>query len=76
MLTSQWKWSQAWEALLDFRTWLYFLISLTLNIPNGGLTGFYGLVIAGFGFTIKQNALMQIPTVSWTLLLISTCSAC
>ena len=34
-----------------------------LNIPNGGLTGFYGLVIAGFGFTIKQNALMQMPTV-------------
>ncbi|ORY25474.1 major facilitator superfamily domain-containing protein [Naematelia encephala] len=56
------KWSQVKEAVTDVRTWLYFLISLTLNIPNGGLGGFYSIIISGFDFSIKQLALMNIPT--------------
>lgn len=56
------KWDQVKEAVLDIRTWLYFLISITLNIPNGGLGGFYSIVIQGFNFSVKQLTLMNIPT--------------
>lgn len=31
------KMSQAKEALLDVKTWLYFIIQILINIPNGGL---------------------------------------
>jgi ACS family allantoate permease-like MFS transporter len=58
------KWHQVKEALLDLRTWIYFLVCICLNIPNGGLNGFYSIIIATFGFSTKQLTLMNIPTVS------------
>ena len=36
----------------------------SLNIPNGGLGGFYSIVVAGFSFSVKQLTLMNIPTAS------------
>ncbi|KAK4686967.1 MFS transporter, ACS family, allantoate permease, partial [Tremellales sp. Uapishka_1] len=67
MVNHNTKWAQVKEAVLDIRTWLYFLISITLNIPNGGLGGFYSIIIKGFNFSVKQTALMNIPTgvISW-----------
>ncbi|KAK8864739.1 hypothetical protein IAR55_001995 [Kwoniella newhampshirensis] len=56
------KMNQVIEALLDVRTWLYFLISITLNIPNGGLGGFYSIVVSGLHFTVKETTLLNIPT--------------
>jgi ACS family allantoate permease-like MFS transporter len=65
------------EALLDIRTWLYFFISMSyvpeyscsavadsgrLNIPNGGLGGFYSIVIQGLDFSVKELTLLNIPT--------------
>ncbi|WVR04194.1 hypothetical protein IAU60_001194 [Kwoniella sp. DSM 27419] len=62
MINPNTKMSQVKEALLDPRTWLYFLISITLNIPNGGLGGFYSIVIQGLHFEVKQLTLLNIPT--------------
>ncbi|WWC88845.1 uncharacterized protein L201_003760 [Kwoniella dendrophila CBS 6074] len=62
MVNKHTKIHQVKEALLDVRTWLYFLISITLNIPNGGLSGFYSIVIQGLHFSTKQLTLMNMPT--------------
>lgn len=55
------KWSQVAEAFLDRNTWLYFLVGVIGNIPNGGLSNFSTLVIRGLGFDSKQTALLGIP---------------
>ncbi|RSH82837.1 hypothetical protein EHS25_005827 [Saitozyma podzolica] len=67
MVNHKTKWHQVKEALLDLRTWIYFLVCICLNIPNGGLNGFYSIIIATFGFSTKQLTLMNIPTgvISW-----------
>lgn len=56
------KLHQVSEALMDPKTWLYFLINLVLNIPNGGLTTFNSIIVASLGFTIEQTTLLGIPT--------------
>ncbi|OWZ44650.1 allantoate permease [Cryptococcus neoformans c45] len=62
MVNTHFKWDHVKEAVLDLRTYLYFLISITLNIPNGGLSGFYSIVIQGLNFNTKQLTLLNIPT--------------
>jgi hypothetical protein len=68
MVNHHTKLGQVKEALLDIRTWLYFLICITLNIPNGGLNGFYPIIVQNFNFSVKQLTLMNMPTgvISWT----------
>nr|XP_031859423.1 uncharacterized protein CI109_005067 [Kwoniella shandongensis]KAA5526495.1 hypothetical protein CI109_005067 [Kwoniella shandongensis] len=72
MVNHSTKWNQVVEALLDIRTWLYFLISITLNIPNGGLGGFYSIVVSSLHFTTKQTTLLNIPTgvIGWVAAMI------
>nr|XP_019012572.1 allantoate permease [Kwoniella pini CBS 10737]OCF51353.1 allantoate permease [Kwoniella pini CBS 10737] len=72
MVNTHTKMHQVKEALLDIRTWLYFLISITLNIPNGGLSGFYSIVVAGLHFNVKQLTLMNMPTgvIGWVAAMI------
>jgi hypothetical protein len=36
----QTKWDQVKEAALDVKTYLYFFLGLTANIPNGGTSNF------------------------------------
>lgn len=45
------KWAQVWEALLDWKVWTFFLLGLSANIPNGGISNFGTLIIQGFGFS-------------------------
>lgn len=40
-----WQWYQVKEAFLDPRTYLYFLFSSFMNIPNGGIGTFGSLII-------------------------------
>ncbi|KAK6903545.1 hypothetical protein I203_107050 [Kwoniella mangroviensis CBS 8507] len=55
------------EAFLDPKTWFYFLINISLNVPNGGLVGFNSIVVKSLGFTTQTTLLLGIPTglVSW-----------
>ncbi|GJN94163.1 hypothetical protein Rhopal_007237-T1 [Rhodotorula paludigena] len=61
------KWGQVKEAFLDPRTHLHFLVNLTLNVPNSGLTTFNSVIINSLGFSKEQTILMALPTgvISW-----------
>ncbi|KAF9458833.1 MFS general substrate transporter [Collybia nuda] len=57
----QWNASQAIEAFIDPKTYLFFLFGFTANVPNGGTSNFGTLIVKGFGFDTLQTTLMQIP---------------
>ncbi|KAK6079628.1 MFS allantoate transporter [Seiridium cupressi] len=57
-----WKWYQFREALVDFRTWLYVLYSLLMNIPNGGITTFGSLVVNSFVNDSRLVLLLGAPS--------------
>ncbi|WWD07473.1 hypothetical protein V865_005574 [Kwoniella europaea PYCC6329] len=61
------KRDQFFEAFLDPKTWFYFFINISLNVPNGGLVGFNSIVVKSLGFTTQTTLLLGIPTglVSW-----------
>lgn len=56
------KWEQAYEVLYDPRTLTYFLLSLSVAIPNGGISGFGTILLKGFGFTSAKSLLFKMPT--------------
>ncbi|KAF7525686.1 hypothetical protein PCG10_004677 [Penicillium crustosum] len=64
------KWSkrQCVEALIDPKTWLIFVYSMTSSIPNGGLTSFGSIVISGFGYSTFNTLLVGLPTSVFTLI--------
>lgn len=72
------KKNQIIEALIDPRTWLYFLYSFSADIPNGGLTNFMSLLFKeDFGFSTKETLLVDMgpAAVEWVgLPLIGTIS--
>ncbi|PYH47371.1 MFS allantoate transporter [Aspergillus saccharolyticus JOP 1030-1] len=53
--------AQVLEALLDWKAWVFLLLGLSGNIPNGGISNFGTLIISGFGFSTLVTTLMQIP---------------
>ncbi|KAL4876164.1 major facilitator superfamily domain-containing protein [Aspergillus karnatakaensis] len=55
------KWNQAWLALRDPQTWFLVLYTFAVNLCNGGLTSFSGIIINGFGFDPLRSLLMQMP---------------
>ncbi|EMC95000.1 hypothetical protein BAUCODRAFT_521364 [Baudoinia panamericana UAMH 10762] len=55
------KWYQIREALADIKLYLFFLLGVVGNIPNGGISNFGTLIIKGFGFSTLVTTLMQIP---------------
>ncbi|TID13886.1 hypothetical protein CANINC_004834 [Pichia inconspicua] len=56
------KWEQAYEVLYDPRTLTYFLLSLSVAIPNGGISGFGTILLKGFGFSTETSLLYKMPT--------------
>ncbi|KAJ4393521.1 hypothetical protein N0V93_002733 [Gnomoniopsis smithogilvyi] len=57
----QFKSYQLVEALKDPKTWLFFLMGVLQNTPNGGISNFGTLIIQGFGFSTLVTTLMQVP---------------
>lgn len=55
------KWPQVLETFLDIKTYLFFLLGVVCNIPNGGISNFGTLIIQGFGFSTLVTTLMQVP---------------
>ncbi|KAH3899982.1 probable Allantoate permease [Saccharomycodes ludwigii] len=50
------------EAFKDIRTWLYFLFSVCSQIPNGGMTNFFSILLnESFKFDTKKSLLMNMP---------------
>ena len=55
----QLRWGQVKESVLDVKTYLYFFLGLSANIPNGGTSNFGTLMTQGFGFNTLQTTLLQ-----------------
>ncbi|BFZ63539.1 hypothetical protein YB2330_004664 [Saitoella coloradoensis] len=62
IVNKQWKWDQVREAMVDIKTWIIFFFNIAINIPNGGLTTFSGILISNLGFTSVQSSLLSMPT--------------
>lgn len=54
------KWYQVREAFADYKLYLFFLIGVVANIPNGGISNFGTIIIKGFGFSTLVTTLMQV----------------
>ena len=55
------KMYQVKEAFSDFKLYLFFLLGVVGNIPNGGISNFGTIIIQGFGFSRLGTTLLQIP---------------
>ncbi|KAJ5921220.1 hypothetical protein N7466_009546 [Penicillium verhagenii] len=68
--TVSYKWSkgQCIEALMDPQTWLLFVYAMGSSIPNGGLTSFGAIVIAGFGYSTFDTLLVSLPISVFTFI--------
>ncbi|KAF2402206.1 MFS transporter [Trichodelitschia bisporula] len=55
------KMYQLKEALTDPLTWAFFFYALVADIPNGGVSNFFSLLIRSFGYTAKQSLLYGTP---------------
>lgn len=61
----QLRWGQIKESVTDVKTYLFFFLGLSANIPNGGTSNFGTLMTKGFGFNTLQTTLLQsecVPT--------------
>lgn len=47
-------WDQVRECFKDPKTYAWFFISLLVNISNGALTTFSGLITVGLGFSVRM----------------------
>ncbi|KAF2236304.1 putative MFS allantoate transporter [Viridothelium virens] len=56
-----WKMYQLREALTDPLSWAFFLYALVGDIPNGGISNFFSLLIQSFGFTADESLLWGTP---------------
>lgn len=51
------------EAFKDIRTWLYFLFTVSSNIPNGGISNFFSILInSDFQYSTNNTFLMSLPS--------------
>ena len=48
------------EAFFDYKLYLFFLLGVVGNVPNGGISNFGTIIIKGFGFSTLVTALMQV----------------
>ncbi|KAI9930070.1 hypothetical protein MW887_011880 [Aspergillus wentii] len=52
---------QILEAFLDYKLYMFFILGVVCNVPNGGISNFGTIIIHGFGFSTLVTTLMQIP---------------
>ncbi|BEJ11629.1 hypothetical protein CspHIS471_0200890 [Cutaneotrichosporon sp. HIS471] len=66
------KRSQIVEALTDPKTWVLWLCTCCLNLPNAGLVGFNSIIVQSLGYSVKEVTLLAIPTgvISWAAALV------
>ncbi|KAL1962752.1 hypothetical protein VTN77DRAFT_9206 [Rasamsonia byssochlamydoides] len=62
IVNKDWKREQAVEAVIDPKTWILFLFNVAINVPNGGLVTFSGIIINNLGFSPVQTSLLNMPT--------------
>ena len=55
------KWSQALEALIEPKSWLFIAMALCLNVTAAVTNTFGPLIVGGFGFDPATTSLLNIP---------------
>lgn len=55
------KMYQVREAFMDPKLYLFYVLGVVGNIPNGGISNFGTIIIKGFGFSTLVTTLMQVP---------------
>ncbi|KAI4204136.1 MAG: hypothetical protein LQ350_001327 [Teloschistes chrysophthalmus] len=58
---------QVREAFMDYKLYLFFVLGVVGNIPNGGISNFGTIIIKGFGFSTLVTTLMQINRPTYSL---------
>lgn len=53
---------QILECFTDPQTWLFVLIMISANVPNGAVSSYQATIIKGFGYDSKTTALLQLPS--------------
>ncbi|KAG0684137.1 hypothetical protein C6P40_003115 [Pichia californica] len=61
------KWEQALEVCKDPRSYIYLLLSLSVAIPNGGISGFGTIILKSFGYSTLKSLLMKMPVGAFEL---------
>lgn len=57
------KKKQLIEAVVDYRTWVFFLFGFCQSIPSGGLGNFASILLSSdFGYTSRQALYMNMPS--------------
>ncbi|TPX12509.1 uncharacterized protein E0L32_000686 [Thyridium curvatum] len=64
------KWGQAFEALIEPKSWLFIGMALCLNVTAAVTNTFGPLIIGGFGFDSARTSLLNIPFGAVQLLVI------
>ncbi|KAI9729860.1 MAG: hypothetical protein M1834_006609 [Cirrosporium novae-zelandiae] len=64
---------QVKEAFLDYKLYIFFIIGVVANVPNGGISNFGTIIIKGFGFSTLVTTLMQVPYGAFISLSILVC---
>jgi hypothetical protein len=64
---------QVREAFKDYKLYLFFLLGVVGNIPNGRISNFGTIIIQGFGFSTLATTLMQVPYGIFICISILTC---
>ena len=49
------------EALLDPVVWAFAFFALVADIPNGGISNFFSLLVRSFGYTVEESLLYGTP---------------
>lgn len=50
------------EPRLTYRLYILFVSAIAAQIPNGVVSNFSSTIISGFGFTVLQTTLLDIPS--------------
>jgi uncharacterized membrane protein len=61
VMTREWRNDHLKEALLDFKTWCWFALMLSISIPSGGISTFGPLIVQSFQFDSFETILLNIP---------------
>ncbi|KAH6657726.1 major facilitator superfamily transporter [Truncatella angustata] len=66
-----WRWDHALETLMDVKTWLWFILIVSVSIPSGGFSSFGSLIIKDFGYVNFQAILFQLPVGALQIIVIT-----
>jgi MFS family permease len=61
IVSREWRWDHVREALLDLKTYCWFIIIISISIPSGGITTFGPLIISAFGYDKFTTILFNTP---------------